>query len=121
VTTCERCGAPARPFWPPPTTQPTFEKRATRNWLTLSECPACVQLWVGVPYEPYASLLYQVPWNDSAENWLQLAEQNEGKAIVGLVEARVKATWRQLGPEDLAAVEHHRQRSYGRNPVDGLL
>lgn len=92
----------------------------TRNWLTLSECPTCGQLWVGVPYEPYASFVYEVPWNDSAENWLKLAERDDGKAVVELVEARIKATWRQLGPEDLAAVEHHRQRSYGRNPVDGL-
>lgn len=51
---------------------------------------------------------------------MKLAERDDGKAVVELVEARVKATWRQLGPEDLAAVEHHRQRSYGRNPVDGL-
>jgi hypothetical protein len=49
-----------------------------------------------------------------------LAEQNDGKAVVELAEARVKATWQQLGSQDLAAVERHRRRSYGRNPVDGL-
>jgi hypothetical protein len=101
-------------------TPPRLEKRATRNWLTLSECATCGQLWVGIPYEPYASFIYEVPWNDSAENWLKLAEHDDGKAVMKLVEARVKSTWQQLGPEDLAAVEYHRQRSYGRNPVDGL-
>jgi hypothetical protein len=120
ATNCTNCGAPGRPFWPPSATPPSFEKRATRNWLTLSECSSCGQLWVGVPYEPYASFIYEVPWDDSAESWLKLAEQDDGKAAVKLAEARIKATWWQLGPEDLAAVEHHRQRSYGRNPVDGL-
>jgi hypothetical protein len=120
VTTCERCGAPARPFWPPSTTQPAFEKRAIRNWFTLSACAVCGQLWVAVPYEPYASFVYQVPWDASETDWSRLAEQNDGRAVVGWAEGRAKATWRQLGPEDLAAVERHRQRSYGRNPIDGL-
>lgn len=118
MSTCERCGAPARPFWPPSTTQPAFEKRATQNWLTLSACAACGQLWVGVPYEPYASFVYQVSWDEPETSWSRLAEQDDGRPVVAWAEGRIKATWQQLGSEDRAAVEHHRARSYGRNPID---
>jgi hypothetical protein len=120
VTACASCGAPARPFWPPSTTQPGFEKRVTQNWLTLSECPVCGHLWVGIPYEPYASFIYQVPWDRSEADWSRLAKQDGGRAVVDFADARIGATWRQLGPEDQAAIEHHRQRSFGRNPIDRL-
>jgi hypothetical protein len=118
VNVCASCGAPARPFWPPSTRQPVFEKRATQNWLTLSECATCGQLWTGVPYEPYASFIYLVPWYRSAADWLMLAEQDHGRSVVEWAESRIRATWQQLGSADQAAIEHHRQRSYGRNPID---
>jgi hypothetical protein len=99
-------------------TQPAFERRGARNWLTLFKCAACGQLWVGVPYEPYASFLYQVLWNGSETDWSKQVEQDDGRAVVERAEGHIKATWRQLGPEDQAAIEHHRLRSYGRNPID---
>jgi hypothetical protein len=73
---------------------------------------------VGVTYEPYASFIYRVRWDDSAANWSRLAEQSDGRPIVEWAEVRIKATWQQLDVEDQAAVEHHRRRSYGRNPID---
>lgn len=118
VTACASCGAPRRPFWPPSATPPAFEKRALVKWLTLSECSACGQLWVGVTYEPYASFIYQVRWDDSAANWSRLAEQSAGRPIVEWAVARIKSTWQQLDLEDQVAVKHHRRRSYGRNPID---
>jgi hypothetical protein len=100
--------------------QPALQKLEARNWLILSECAVCRQLWVGVPYEPYASFIYQVAWQDSAANWSKLAERDDGKAVVEWAEAQIKATWQQLEPADRAAIEHHRQRSFGRNPIDGV-
>jgi hypothetical protein len=78
----------------------------------------CGQLWVGVPYEPYASSDYQVPWDDSETDWSRLAEQNDGRAVAEWAEGQIKATWRQLGPEDRAAIAHQGLRSHGRNPID---
>jgi hypothetical protein len=49
-----------------------------------------------------------------------MAEQDEGKGIVEWAEARIAATWQQLEPADRDAIEHHRRRSFGRNPIDKL-
>lgn len=100
--------------------QPALEKLEMRHWLTLSECSLCRQLWVAVPYEPYASFIYQIAWNDSAADWSWLAEQDDGNTMIKWAEAQIKATWQQLSPADQAAIEHHRLRSAGRNPVDML-
>jgi hypothetical protein len=104
----------------PLTAQPAFERLSGKNWLTLARCCACHQLWVGIPYEPYASFIYQVAWSDRADNWSALVERDEGKGVVDWAEAQIKATWQQLESADRAAIEQHRRRSFGRNPIDRL-
>jgi hypothetical protein len=51
-------------------------------------------------------------------NWSRLAEQDDGSAVIEWAEGHIKATWQQLGLEDRVAIEHHRLRSFGRNPID---
>ena len=115
---CEFCEAPLKSVWPPSERQPKLQKIRQLGWLGLHVCPSCNVAWVDSPYEPYASFRYLVYWPFSLDDFSTVADLKDGETISAWCSASILEAWTHMGAEDIAAVDHHRQRSYGRNPID---
>ena len=115
---CAECQAPARAVWPPVQGRPVFNKVEQRGWFGLSECPLCGVLWVSAPYEPYASFVYLVRWPHSKNQWSSVADLEQGKIISSWCDSEIRLAFAHMDKADIAAMEEHRRRSYGRAPID---
>jgi hypothetical protein len=73
---------------------------------------------MAIPYEPYASFVYLSLWTHSSGEWLTINALDDGVTLCRWGDAQVRAAWVGMTDEDKAAVETHRQRSFGRNPID---
>lgn len=113
---CTKCGSPERKIWPPSGEAPKFTDVGSENWMTLVRCPKCGQLWAGVPYEPYASFMYYIAWCQEEQEWKNEIHKEEGTALHTWHKNQLKKYESTLTPNDLKAIEAHRERSYGRDP-----
>lgn len=113
---CVTCGYPERKIWPPTGQAPKFKGMASKNWMSLVECPECGTLWVGVPYEPYASFIYYVPWDKSIEQWETEIALQDGSNLHAWHKEQLIKSKNTLSEKDLESIQHHRERSYGRDP-----
>lgn len=93
---------------------------ASKNWLALASCRPCGSLWVGVPYEPYASFTYYVLWPKSEEAFENEAGIGGGRDLHAWHKDQLKQSKSTLTEADWNAIEHHRNRSYGRDPFSDL-
>ena len=118
--TCKVCEAPARIVWPPSAAQPKLEVLLREGWLRLLRCYGCRSIWNAVPHEPYASFVYLSLWPCSVDEWLSVATFDEGLTLCRWGDARVKAAWPSMNETDRVAIEAHRKRSLGRNPIDDI-
>jgi len=113
---CSKCGNPDRKIWPPSAEVPDFTDIASENWMSLARCSKCGVLWVGVPYEPYASFMYYVVWSKEEKEWREEIQKNEGAALHAWHKNQLKTFEGSLTSEDMQAIQAHRERSYGRDP-----
>jgi hypothetical protein len=118
LETCQKCQNFARAVWPPSAEQPAFSIDLQQGWLKPLKCSNCGATWMVVPYEPYASFTYLVRWMYSANEWLAINGLDDGKTLCQWADAQIKAAWSGMDEKDRSAIEHHRQRSFGRSPVD---
>ncbi len=116
--TCSHCGAPSRLVWPPSSRQPKLDVRLQRSWLKLLECPACAGHWLAVPHEPYGAFTYLSRWTSSPADWLAIYALDEGSTLARWGDWQVATAWPRMDESDRADIEHHRGRSFGRNPLD---
>jgi hypothetical protein len=75
---------------------------------------------VPIPYEPEASFVYLSLWSRSSDELLSMYALDDGLTLCRWGDARVRAAWGGMTDEDKAAVEVHRQRNFGRNPIDDI-
>jgi hypothetical protein len=115
---CEKCQAPQKTVWPPTSSRPTLDKVEQNGWYTLSECSRCCALWVSAPYEPYASFVYEIGWPYSRLEFTTISALQDGRVISSWCDTKIRQAWSGMDSSDLAAVEVHRRRSFGRNPID---
>ena len=111
------CGAPVRCVWPP-NRGPVLPKLKQEGWFILDTCPNCGVFWVEAVYEPYASFRYLIRWPHSADQWTRVAKLESGLLLSRWCDYEIRRAWKQMSDDDRSAVQHHRQRSIGRNPVD---
>lgn len=114
--TCSQCGKPERHIWPPCNQAEKLTEIACEHWMSLSRCSSCDALWVGVPYEPYASFTYFVIWEKTEEQWQQAMAQLKGNALFAWHTQQLKAHEHTLTNDDREAIKHHQDRSGGRAP-----
>jgi hypothetical protein len=71
-----------------------------------------------VPWEPYGSFPYLVAWPFSKQDWLRLGVDDDGEMLHNWHHATLAESLSALTAEEITAVEAHRERSYGRSPLD---
>jgi hypothetical protein len=113
--------APERLVWPPSAKLPKLLDSFRLGWSLLQNCPECQTLWVVQFNEPYASFRYFVFWPYSAEFWLGLVKKDDGILVSRWCTYQIQLAWPSMGEKDREAIEHHRRRSLGRNPIDEIL
>jgi len=114
---CKNCESRTRLLWPPGR-KPDLLALETGSWIDLRQCQACGALWSGSPYEPYASFEYLVLWPADRGAWVQAHAVDDGQLLLRWHGWMIHQHWRALSGDDLAAVEQHRRRAPGNNPVD---
>ena len=115
---CEFCGAPQRSLHVYGRA-PALEELETGDWLTLDACPECSQLWVEVPYEPYAAFTFWAAWPGTEDQFWRLHEIEQAQPIHEWHKAVIRQQGPQLEGEDLEAIEKWRDRtSRNHNPID---
>jgi hypothetical protein len=118
VKQCITCEAQIRVIWPPSARQPSLDPLVQQGWLKLLRCPTCGSNWMAVPHEPYAAFVYLSLWKYSTDDWSPLYALDEGLTLTQWADGQVKAAWNSMSERDHADIEHHRKRSFGRNPID---
>ena len=64
------------------------------------------------------SFIYLSLWPYSIDEWLSIAAIDDGLTLCRWGDAQVRAAWTNMNETDKAAVDNHRSRSFGRNPID---
>jgi hypothetical protein len=98
--------------------RPHLYHAETCGWYSLSACQDCGSLWVDAPYEPCASFLYSIRWPYSRASWDLAVNLQDGLVINAWCDYKIRKAWPGMSESDRRIVEIHRQRSYGRNPID---
>ena len=117
---CPSCGAPERQLLPPVQPDPGYTLLTAGNYICLEACPSCGTLWCESPYEPYLSFSYRVRWPWSAATWKQAHDRDNGETLRHWHITEIRRLWQKLDPAGKQAVENHRQRAGGHNPIDGI-
>jgi hypothetical protein len=115
---CAACGGPGKLVDAPSIARPHSYHAEAGEWFTLVLCIDCGAYGVQAPYEPYASFIYSVRWPYSRDFRCHIG-RNGGDILVGRwCDYKIRQAWPTMSEEERLAVENHRKRSYGRNPVD---
>jgi len=88
------------------------------NWITLERCAACGSLWVTSAYEPYASFPFAVAWPANETMWKKIHDADNGLTLLSWHAYSIAKAWNTTSKEEMILIEHWRNRSYGRNPID---
>lgn len=120
MTPCAHCRAPDRNLYGPGL-RPALTDVAVGNWISLRRCVTCGGLWCASPYEPYAAFEYVVRWPGSPADWRLAHDLDEGRALLRWHATAIRNGWLALPDEERAAVEAHRRRSSGHNPIDNSV
>ena len=117
---CSVCGPATVDLRAPSADLPSLQNVDTGNWISLKRCRACNSLWVSAPYEPHASYIYLVRWRHNENDWRRIHDLDAGETLRKWHIASIRELWLTLDPAQKQAVEWHRERSFGRNPIDNL-
>ena len=98
--------------------KPALTKIADGNWISLERCESCAAFWCVSPYEPFASFPYLVAWPRDEASWKKTHAADDGRVLLSWHAHAIASSWRSLPKEEQEAVEAHRKRSYGHNPID---
>jgi len=60
--------------------------------------------------------MYYVEWNKTKEEWESEIETQDGQILHAWHKAQLIKFKNTLNSKDVEAIEHHRNRSYGRDP-----
>lgn len=81
-------------------------------------CQDCGKLWVQAPYEPDASYIYAIAWPYTRQFWHYASRLQDGGVIAKWSDYKILQAWPNMSVQDREAVENHRKRSFGQNPID---
>jgi len=115
---CVPCGGSGKLVIPPTVARPHFYHAEDGEWFSLVLCGDCGTLWVQAPYEPYASFIYSIRWPYSRDFWCHIGQNGGQTVIAKWCDYKIRQAWPTMSKEERLAVENHRHRSYGRNPID---
>ena len=117
MTSCAHCEAPDRDLYGPGR-RPALRDIAVGNWISLCRCATCEALWCASLYEPYAAFQYIVRWTRSAMDWRQAHDLDDGRTLLRWHATAIRTRWQSLPDPEYEAVDAHRRRSMGHNPID---
>jgi hypothetical protein len=117
MTACDSCRAPDRELYGPGHA-PHLSDLDNGNWISLSACAACGALWCVSCYEPYAAYQYGVRWTFSAGDWRHAHDLDDGRTLLRWHATAIRTRWQTLPNPEREAVDAHRRRSMGHNPID---
>lgn len=118
IAACKECEGPGKVVWPMSSARPHLAKYEESGWFSLTACVDCGRMWLQSPYEPYASFIYLIYWPYSREFWSSVVSVENGAAMAKWSDFKIREAWPTMSEQDRAAVAFHRQRSFGRNPID---
>ena len=118
VDQCTGCSGPGKVVWPASATRPQMHHAAVGEWYDLVLCQDCGRLWVQAPYEPFASFIYLIAWPHSRRFFHRVVGLEHGSVIAHWCDYKIRTAWPTMSDQDRLAVQNHRNRSYGRNPID---
>lgn len=117
MTACAHCHAPDRVLYGPGF-RPALSDVEVGNWIILCVCATCGALWCASLYEPYAAFEYLVRWTRGASDWRRVHDLDDGRSLLRWHATEIRGNWLTLPDEERGAVEAHRRRSSGHNPID---
>jgi hypothetical protein len=121
---CSNCCAPDRPLWvlfsytQKKVLAPVLTTVQQGNWITLERCEECGAFWCCSPYEPFASFPYLVAWPHDITSWRSIHDSDDGRSLLSWHAYEIGRKWDSLPEPERQAVEAHRERSRGQNPID---
>jgi len=117
MTSCEHCHAPDRDLYGPGR-RPALSDLDVGTWISLCRCVTCGALWCASLYEPYAAFEYVVRWTHSPADWRRVHDLDDGRMLLRWHATEIRMDWRMLPDDERRAVDAHRKRSGGHNPID---
>ncbi len=101
--------------------RPHFYHAENGESFSLVLCQDCGTLWVQAPYEPFASSIYSIIWPHSRAFWSHVGDREGFAVIAKWCDYKIRQAWPTMSERQRLAVENHRHRSFGRNPIDEAL
>lgn len=117
-TPCKECEGDSKVVRTPTAVRPNWVQHDKSGWFDLVLCIDCGRQWVLCPYEPYASFIYAIYWPYSKEFWHKVMQIEDGLLMSRWSDFKIRAAWPTMSAQDREAVDFHRSRSFGRNPID---
>ncbi len=124
---CVTCKSDSRDMWGPSAELPKLVEVRCGNWIRLQRCPACSQLWVTSPFEPYAAFTYMVKWWRTIDDWSRIHDGDDAVTLHEWMKNEIRRLYQSAEKEVRNQVEAHEQRSSGHynltrsidtNPID---
>jgi hypothetical protein len=110
---CNNCKADSRDMWGPSADLPELVPVRTGNWVSLERCPACAQLWVTSPFEPYAAFTYLVKWPRAPDDWSRIHDSDDSSTLHEWLKNEIRRLYSTATAEVRKEIEAHERRSYG--------
>ena len=110
---CNNCKADSRDMWGPSADLPELVPVRTGNWVSLERCPACAQLWVTSPFEPYAAFTYLVKWPRAPDDRSRIHDSDDSSTLHEWLKNEIRRLYSTATAEVRKEIEAHERRSYG--------
>ena len=110
---CKNCQYPERSLWAVGPPYPGWDTIEAANFVSLVRCPECKQLWIEIPYEPFASFRYAVRWPFSESVFSMTMNKDAGLTLSRWHEAEVRVLANDADDQTLAHIDAHYRRSRG--------
>ncbi len=118
---CKKCESEKRNLW-------TFKNYPKLNrikngyWLSLVQCPECLQYWIESFHEPYSSFAFLTKWDFDEKEFLRLLEIDNSSKLHEIHDKMIVDNWELLPPDEQEAIDTWRKRTYYQyNPIDIYL
>jgi hypothetical protein len=110
---CSNCQYPKKKLWAIGPPYPKWETLQAANFVSLVTCITCAQRWVEIPYEPFASFRYAVPWLLSEAAFAVAMNKDAGLTLSKWHEAEVRYLANAADKQTRSQIEAHYNRSRG--------
>ena len=110
---CSNCRAEHQALWAIGPPYPKLIPVVSSNFIELSQCAECGQLWLESMYEPFAAFRYAVKWPSTPAKFEALRDEEQGLTLCRWHEAEVRLQGATADTESLAHIRAHYERSRG--------